>query len=224
MPLTLAKLVADELARVGELDQRILHAALTQFTRVGIRRATTDDIAHRAQINRKTLHRRIGTKDQLVRAALTYECHRQLAHIATQLDPTQPPHEQAAHAFALAVTALRTHPLLRRALATDPDDTLTNLTRATPDLLTTATNLVANHLHTTTRDQLTHPEPHTTAAVIVRLAHSLALTPAAPPNLNTYPELLTFARTYIPQLTTNHPTSLNTPRTKRAPESTNQPR
>jgi AcrR family transcriptional regulator len=204
-PLTLARLLADELARIDQLDQRILRTAITQFTRVGIRRATTDSIARHALVNRTTLHRRIGTKDQLVRAALTYECHRQLAHIATQLNPTQPPREQTAHGFALTVTTLRTHPLLRRALATDPDDTLTSLTLATTDLLTTATRLIATHIHTTTRSQPTHTDPNTAAAVIVRLAHSLVLTPAAPPLLNTYPELLTFARTYITQLTTPPP-------------------
>ena len=45
----------------------ILEAARAQFVRTGVRRTSGDDIARSAGINRATLYRRVGTKDEIVR-------------------------------------------------------------------------------------------------------------------------------------------------------------
>jgi AcrR family transcriptional regulator len=188
---------------IDELDERILHAALTQFAQVGIHRASTDDIARRAQINRTTLHRRFGPKKQLIRAAVTYECRRTLARIAAQLDPRATVAERAAHGFVLTVSTLRAHPLLRQALAVDPDDALTWLTRDGADILTIATSFVTAQIRTASAaitDPVARAHHETISAIIVRLEHSLVLTPDAPPNLKTDAELWAFAHAYIAPL------------------------
>jgi AcrR family transcriptional regulator len=195
--------LAEQSQDIDELDQRILTAALTLFARVGIRRASTDDIARQAQVNRKTLHRRFGPKKQLIRAAVTYECRRVLTQIAAQLDSRASVGERAAHGFVLTVSTWRAHPLLRQALSVDPDDALTWLTRDGADILTIATAFVTGQIKQAwpaTANLPVHADPETVAAVIVRLEHSLVLTPDAPPILRTNPELWAFARTYVAPL------------------------
>ena len=210
--LTLQDLLTEDPPGFDELDQRILRAALTLFTRVGIKRASTDDIARHAQINRTTLHRRMGPKHQLTRTAITYECRRVLAHIAGQLDPTAALSDRIAHGFVLIVPTIRAHPLLRQALAADPDDTLLWLTRDGGDILTLATDVLATHIRQTwsaTPDTATVPDPRPVAAILIRLVHSLILTPDAPPHLRTNQDLWDFARTHLmpplerPRLTDN---------------------
>ena len=51
-------------------DGPILDAALELFGEVGIPRTTIGDVAKRAKINRVTVYRRIGSKDELVRAVI----------------------------------------------------------------------------------------------------------------------------------------------------------
>jgi AcrR family transcriptional regulator len=187
------------------LDRRILDAALAEFARTGVRRASVDDIARNAKINRTTLHRRMGPKRQLARAAINYECHRVMAQIAAQIDPTATAGERAAHGFVLTVSAWRAHPLIRAALTVDPDEPLTWLTRDGADILTIATNFVTAQIRegwTTTSGLPAGTDPATVASIIVRLGQSLVLTPDAPPSLGTSQELWDFASTYIAPLVT----------------------
>ena len=63
------------------VDTRIKEAALEQFSLVGIRRTSADDIAKRAGVNRATLYRRMGGREEITRAALSHEVRRTLAEI-----------------------------------------------------------------------------------------------------------------------------------------------
>ncbi len=65
------------------MDERILDAALTRVLQVGIRRASLDDIARRAGVNRVTIYRRFTTKENLIDAMLAREIQRTLAEVTT---------------------------------------------------------------------------------------------------------------------------------------------
>ncbi|WP_245649641.1 TetR/AcrR family transcriptional regulator [Nocardia shimofusensis] len=178
---------------------RILDAALTLFADIGISRVSADDIARQAGVNRATLYRRVGAKDVIVRAALLRETARVLEQIAARLrhlDPADPEAaaERVTHGFATTVTLLRTNPILVKLLAVDRDQTLAAITIGAGDILALATAFVAEQLFATTgavRD------PETLAGMIVRLVHSLVLTPDAPPRLRDEPELRAFAAGYL---------------------------
>ncbi|RYE75804.1 MAG: TetR/AcrR family transcriptional regulator, partial [Myxococcales bacterium] len=62
-------------------DAEILEAALAQFADTGVRRTSIDDIAQRAGINRVTLYRRFGSREQIVHAAYLQEAARVLGLI-----------------------------------------------------------------------------------------------------------------------------------------------
>ena len=59
-------------------DSALLDAAVEQFVLTGVRRTSADDIARRAGVNRATLYRRLGTKDQIVSQAILQETGRVL--------------------------------------------------------------------------------------------------------------------------------------------------
>ncbi|WP_083884217.1 TetR/AcrR family transcriptional regulator [Nocardia higoensis] len=187
---------------------RILDAALALFADIGISRVSADDIARQAGVNRATLYRRVGAKDVIVRAALLRETARVLEQISTRLrhlDPADPEAaaERVTLGFATTVTLLRTNPILMKLLAVDRDQTLAAITVGAGDILALATAFVAEELFATTgavRD------PRTVAGMIVRLVHSLILTPDAPPRLRDEPELRAFAAGYlVPVLLPRHP-------------------
>jgi AcrR family transcriptional regulator len=50
-------------------DVAILEAALEQLALTGVRRTSADDVARRAGVNRATLYRRFGSREQLLAAA-----------------------------------------------------------------------------------------------------------------------------------------------------------
>ncbi|MGW5054015.1 TetR/AcrR family transcriptional regulator [Actinokineospora sp. NPDC004072] len=180
-------------------DVRILEAAVAQFALIGIRRTSADDIARRSGVNRTTLYRRMGTKEQIVRAAMAHEVRKVLAEIETGLADIDDPLERQLHGFCVTVTALRANPLLRQLLAVDRDETLVWLTLdaaaaieiATAHVLVTVTEL---------RRSLGLPDDppaEVVAATIVRLVHSLVLTQDGPPRLADERALRAFAETVL---------------------------
>ncbi|MFC7614903.1 TetR/AcrR family transcriptional regulator [Actinokineospora soli] len=92
------------------VDLRILEAAVAQFALIGIRRTSADDIARRSGVNRTTLYRRMGTKDQIVRAAMAHEVRKVLADIEARLAPIEDPLERQVAGFGITVTTLRGNP------------------------------------------------------------------------------------------------------------------
>jgi AcrR family transcriptional regulator len=200
-PLTL---LAGAPPPAGPADERILQAALEQFALTGIRRTTTDDIAARAGVNRTTLYRRLGAKDQIVRAAMAYEAHRTLARIDAEVAAIPDPVERLLHGFAVTVTTMRGHPLLRHLLLVDRDETLRWATIDAGTILEIATAFVTTRLRIL-RAELGLPESSHTeglAAIMVRFIHSLVLAPAGPPALDSEPQLRDFADTHLRPLIT----------------------
>src|SRR5512146_2450971 len=66
-------------------DVAILEAALEQFALTGIRRTSTDDVARRAGVNRATLYRRFGSREQLLAAAYLHEAGRVLEELTRRV-------------------------------------------------------------------------------------------------------------------------------------------
>lgn len=166
-------------------DERILEAAVAQFALVGIRRTSADDIARRSGVNRTTLYRRLGAKEQIVRAAMAHEVRKVLADIEARLAPIDDPLERQLAGFGVTVTALRGNPLLRQLLAVDRDETLAWLTLDAGAAIGIATAYVAGTV-TELRAALglpDRPPVDVVAATLVRLVQSLVLTPDGPPAL-----------------------------------------
>lgn len=189
----------------------LLDAALEQFSLVGVRRTSADDIARRAGVNRATLYRRLGTKEQIVAAALLHEAGKVLAEIETAIgevpehgsDEPFDPVEYVVHFFTVTITALRGNRLLQQLLEVDRDETLAGLTLRAGGVLTLSSGLVADRvraLRTWRSGQPPEDEVDDVEALSVtlaRLAQSLLLTPDAPPLLDTPARMRRYAELVV---------------------------
>ncbi|WP_310964848.1 TetR/AcrR family transcriptional regulator [Nocardioides terrisoli] len=188
--------------------EAILDAARDQFVAAGVRRSSADDIARRAGVNRATIYRRVGTKEEIVRATYVHEAQRVLAAIEQAIGPVPDPGpasadfdaaEYVAAFFTVTITALRENKLLRQLLDVDPDETLAGLTLRAGDVIALASTLAADRMrrlrayvgntHVDDIDDL--------AGTFARIAQSLLLTPDAPPRLTTEASMRDYARRVI---------------------------
>ena len=179
-------------------DAALLDAALAQFAQTGIRRSTADDIARRAGVNRATLYRRLGTMEQITRAALLHETGRVLADIERAIGDvpapgTAPDFDPAAYVvgfFTTTLRAVRENALLQRLREVDRDETLVGLTERAGPVLALSAGLVEERVRALRLWSGQAPpedddDVPALAVTLARLTQSLVLTPDGPPTLDT---------------------------------------
>jgi AcrR family transcriptional regulator len=175
-------------------DVAILEAALEQFSLTGIRRTSTDDVARRAGVNRATVYRRFGSREQLLAAAYLHEAGRVLEELTRRV-PDVPESREAdfdpaanvVTMFCEAVALMRGHELLRRMLEVDRDLIVHGMTVGAADVLGFAADTIALRVRDLHHWRGTEPsaDPADIGQTLARLIHSLVLTPGAGPDLNT---------------------------------------
>lgn len=184
-------------------DEELLDAALGQLLEFGVARTTTDDIARAAGVNRTTLYRHLGSKDEIVAAVILREVGSMTEAIRTHLIAVDGYAERIVEGFVHAVTSLRGHQLLRRALAVDRESVLPAITIDGGAVLTMAHQVMLG-LFRETQQAYDLPATDTDearTAVLARLIHSLVLIPDAPPQLRTSEDLRAFAIEHVVPLT-----------------------
>ncbi|MFF0634050.1 TetR/AcrR family transcriptional regulator [Nocardia sp. NPDC004151] len=181
------------------IEDRILDAALVQFGRVGVKKTTIEDVARQAEVDRVTVYRRIGSRDELVRAVTAREVRRLLDDLEDIPSRHDTFADTVAAVFSTVVTRWRTHPLVERLMTLEPERLLPQFTTdgAAPFVLAvvSATELLRKVL---TDNAL--PEPADLSSrteVVCRIVHSLILQPTGGIDLDSEPALTAFARTYL---------------------------
>jgi AcrR family transcriptional regulator len=205
-PSPVLQLLLSDDTSADVVDTRILDAALEQFALVGIRRTSADDIARRAGVNRTTLYRRMGNKDDIVRSAIIHEIRGMLAQIEAEVGSIQDVSERIVDGTVLTVMLLRDNRVLRQSLAVDRGETLAQITLGAGEALRVGAVFVAEQIRRA-RTDLGLPagdDVDTLAAILVRLVHSLVVIPDGPPDLTSSEQLRTFAQTMILPLVTGH--------------------
>jgi AcrR family transcriptional regulator len=180
-------------------DDELLEAALGQLLEFGVVRTTTDDIARAAGVNRTTLYRRLGSKDDIVAAVILREVGSLTEAMRTHLGAVDGYAERIVEGFVQAVTTLRENRLLRRALAVDRESVLPAITVDGAAVLTMAHQVMLG-LFRETQQAYDIPAADTDdarTAIVARLVHSLVLIPDAPPALRTPEELRAFATEHV---------------------------
>ncbi|HEU5475234.1 MAG TPA: TetR family transcriptional regulator [Actinophytocola sp.] len=186
--------------RLAEPDaavRQILHAAVRTFENVGIRRATVEDIARAAGLGRATVYRRFPQKADLIRAALLHELRRFLAELDDRIAGAADPRERLVEGFVAGVAGVREHPLLSRLLATEPQDVLPYLTIDGAPIVAVARAYIAERI---AELGPAGPAAERIAEVLVRIAHSMVLTPAGVLPAADDERARSFARTTIDAL------------------------
>jgi AcrR family transcriptional regulator len=180
-------------AAVSDVSE-LLDAAVEQFVLTGVRRTSADDIARRAGVNRATLYRRLGTKDQIVAQAILQETSRVLARITEAIGEVPPPgtpgFDPAGDVltfFSVTIGEVRDNQLLQQLMVKDREDTLVGLTAGAGDVIELAAELSADRI-VKLRAYVGNPDTDDAAATahtLARLTQSLLLTPDGPPRLDT---------------------------------------
>lgn len=196
-----------------EVVDALLLAARELMQSFGIRRLRMDDVAKRAGYGRATLYRRFATRDELVWGVVTKEVRATLAEIEAAITDLPTMQERLVEAFAATVEAVRQHPLLQRLLDIEPDLMMPHLTTGGADGLQMARSHLKKLLaRGQAEGELGPIDLEVTADMLVRLAHSLLLSPGGPIPVDDPKGLRAFARAHIagPLLRLNAPSSTAT--------------
>jgi AcrR family transcriptional regulator len=169
--------------------KRILEAALEQFKLVGLRRTTVGDVARRAGVGRVTIYRRVGHKRELVVGVIQSEVNRLMESVREAIASFESAEDRLVEAFVVGIGIVRTHPLLKRLLETEPEDLLPYLTLDFAPTLAVARTFVASEV-------APGRDADVLGEVLARLAQSLVLTPGEGP-LDGERGLREFARHYV---------------------------
>lgn len=100
-------------------ERAILEAAAKEFTTVGVRRASMDDVAKASGVSRSTLYRRFANKDVLLAAVVNSIMHDGQARLV-EVTRGQTPRDAVVEAFCESVRLTRTNPLMRKLLESEP--------------------------------------------------------------------------------------------------------
>src|SRR5437764_1000020 len=87
--------------------QRLLDAALAEFEKRGISRATMEGIARRAGVTRVTVYRRFADKETLARAVIMREGDRFFADLSRAVATRATLEERIVEGFAFTLAAAR---------------------------------------------------------------------------------------------------------------------
>ena len=159
----------------GSTPERILDAAFERVNAVGLSRTTVEDVARTAGISRQTVYRYFASKDRLITMLLLREEERLLAGVRAGLDGRKDFEDGLTDAILFCLRFARSHPLVRRVLATDAETLLPYLTTRAGPLVSRARAHVAELLRS--RPGLLPDLREAAADTVVRVVLSSAVTP-----------------------------------------------
>ncbi|MFF2083638.1 TetR/AcrR family transcriptional regulator [Nocardia sp. NPDC058176] len=181
------------------VEERIIDAALVQFERVGVRKTTIEDIARAADVDRATVYRRIGSRDDVVNAAFEREVRRLLADLSEIPARHDTFDAIVADVFTTVIIRWRTHPLVERLLTLEADRILPQLTVDGASFFLLSVTASTEVLRKALADNRFPDIPDLAARMEVacRVVHSLILQPVGTIDTSDERALAEFARTYV---------------------------
>lgn len=186
--------------------ESILDAAEVQFSEVGVRLTTVNDIAQRAGVGRVTVYRRIGGRDEIAQAVTARSAARLIEEVVATARAAETIDDMIGNVFAATVLRMREHPVWNRMLTLEAASSLPRLTTDGGSLLTTATHAAVAILQEAVESGLMPAvdDLSARAEVVVRVAHSVVLTPQAVVPLGSRDELSSFARSHLLPIVVPH--------------------
>jgi len=181
--------------------ERILDAALAQFTEFGMRRTSVDDVAKRAGLTRVTVYRRFRTRDLLIGATIHREYMRFLAILDPAIKGLPTMEERITEGFLVTLRHVQEHPLLGGLLRTEPELVLPALTiHGGPGLIAMREYLTRSFEHYQRDSGPLDPDPAPAAELMVRIVVSFLLNPTSCIELSDDEAVRSFARRFLAPL------------------------
>lgn len=163
----------------GPQVDRILDAALELYGTFGLRRTTIDDVARASGLGRATIYRRFPSKNDLVTGVLLREARRFFAELDEAVAACATLEERLVEGFATTLRISREQRLVNRLLVLEPELLLPHATGQAGPLLAAARGYLARRLRAAQRQgDAGDFDAEVVAEILIRLTHSLLLTPA----------------------------------------------
>ncbi|WP_123028443.1 TetR/AcrR family transcriptional regulator [Mycolicibacterium stellerae] len=161
----------------GNTPIRILDAAVRCAGKIGLRRVTVDDIAKEAGLARVTLYSHFPTKEEILRAALLRELAVFLAALENEFARHDDPEVRVVETVVVAVRTLRSHEVVQHLLRTEPELLLPFLVGDSPPMGLAREWAATQMLSASDISFAIDPQPG--GELVMRLIHSLVLSPAS---------------------------------------------
>ncbi|MET3862403.1 AcrR family transcriptional regulator [Dietzia sp. 2505] len=188
-------------------DIRLIEAAASVFSERGIKGASTDDIARAAGVTRVTLYRRLGPREQILRALYAHEAQRLMMSVNARFTPFESlewdPVRHVEDLLVGTVFDIRRSELLQRVVEVDKVEAMAMLAGQSDSVLGAITEIVAEFIRSTWNADV-HTRPmdadefdtlsREVGSVVGRFLHSIAVMPDGPPVLETEDEIRALAR------------------------------
>jgi AcrR family transcriptional regulator len=177
---------------VDKTGERILDAAMAAMLNFGVRRTSVEAIARQAGFSHMTVYRRWPRKQDLYMAVLTREAQQLFARVDDEIAELADPEEQLIAGFTTIFSYFHTHPLLGRELETDPESVLVAFTLGADATIKVCKDYLAAHIRAMPGPMSRRADA--LAELLVRVSHSLILSPPREPRLETHSDIAAYAR------------------------------
>ncbi|KAA0918598.1 TetR/AcrR family transcriptional regulator [Dietzia sp. ANT_WB102] len=188
-------------------DVRLIETASAVLSKRGIKGTSTDDIARAAGVTRVTLYRRLGPRDDILRAIYGHETQRLMRTVNARYTPFESlqwdPVKHIEDLLVGTVFDIRQSELLRRFIEDDKVEAMALLAGQSDTVLDPITEMLAQFVRSTwnadvhTR-QMDNDEcdilSREVASVVGRFLHSLVVMPDGPPVVDTEERIRALAR------------------------------
>lgn len=176
-------------------ELRVLDATKTCCERWGIAKVTVDDIAAEAGVSRATLYRMFpGGKDVLFEALRVRELEDFFAELSAHIEGVDDLEEMIVRTVVYATNSLRADEHLALMLASEPGDTLSNLTvQGLPRIIRMASLLLSGKVE----PYLDRPSAQRLVELLARLVISYFLAPSDHVDLGDEVSARAFITTHI---------------------------
>ncbi|OBY32380.1 TetR/AcrR family transcriptional regulator [Mycolicibacter kumamotonensis] len=175
-------------------QRRLLYAARDEFIAHGFRRTSVGDIARRANVSRPTVYRRLGDKDEIVRAVVFTEVIEFFASISAEVLTKTMPADRAVEAFVRGIRACRTNPLVTALQQFEPDTFASLVSSENAASMEAVRMAIASVV---TGPAMPFDAALRAADLMVRVAASLLIAPSAVVPVDTDERARWFAVTYL---------------------------
>lgn len=187
--------IASEIAPSADHEQeRLLDAAREEFVAHGFRRTSVRDIAHRAKVSRPTIYRRLGDKDEIVRAVIFAEIMDFFNHASGAVLAQPTPGDRAVEAFVRGIAACQVNPLVAAVQKFEPETLASLLSGGTAESLEMIRTAVASAI---TGPTLPFDRALRAAELMIRVTVSLLVAPSPVLPVDTDERARWFANTYF---------------------------
>ncbi len=187
-----------------EITARILEGARDVFCRVGIQRATMDDVARASGFSRVTVYRRFANKDALVEAVVRWEFRRYFAQFLEDIKEGRTAADRVVLGFVSSLRAMRENSLIASLLAAEPGPFVPSVIGEHGRTLATVREFLAGQLRAeqTAGNVSADLDVTVVAEMMARISTSFLITPSEIVDLDDEEQIASIARQFlVPMLT-----------------------